>query len=168
MSDEVKILNGGVEVEISLAELADVDISDVEISYGGFSTTPPSVALWKVLSMEFKSFGEHTVVQIENECEKCYAVKSDEFDENTMIGTKHNESIFIKDIVKDIGQVKGFLEKIGITGVSKLSEGMDRATGMKYVAKIAHARNKDDPDKPYVNMDIKGIMLQEAYEAMIA
>lgn len=168
MSEELNILNGGVETPVTLAEIADLDVSDVEISFGGFAITPKSTALWVIKDMGVKSFGEHIVVQIECECEKCYAVKSEEFDETTMIGFKHNESIFLKDLAKDLGLVKGFLERIGMTGVSKLDAAMDAATGMKFVANITHSRNKDDPDKPWVNMDIKGILSQEVFETSIA
>jgi hypothetical protein len=168
MSDKVNILNGGTEIEISLDEILDFDVSDVEIAFGGFSITPPSIALWKVINMEIKTFGEHTVVKIECECEKCYMVKSESKDENSMVGEKHSESIFIKDVAEDLAKVKGFLERIGMTNIAKLSDALEAATGYSFVASIKHTRNKNDPDNPFVNMDIKGILSQEVYEKTVA
>lgn len=170
MSDEtVNIVNGGVEQEASLAEIADLDITNLEAAFGGFTKTPPSVALWVVENMELVATKKsNPMVSIECKCVKPYAINDDSMQLEDMVDFKHIERIVVKDANEDMKKVVGFLQMIGIETSGKLSELMDRATGIAFVAVIKHSKNKDDPENPYVNMDIKGIKSQADYEALAA
>lgn len=166
MSDSIIVKNNGVEQEIdSLADLAGLDISLVEGSFAGFAKTPNNVSLFKVIHMGFEKIGDYVVVQTECEVEKCYSVKSDEYTTDTFIGYKHVENIFIKDIAKDIPLVVGFMKQLGMETKGTLDSLFDKAVGQTFVTSVKQSHNKRDPDKPYVNMDIKGIVSQEVYEA---
>ncbi len=158
----------GQEQEVSLAELAELDITGVEASFGGFAIAPPSTSLWKVNSMALETMGEYTVVQAVLEVEKCYAIldKTGEYDTESYIGQTFNLNFFLKELPKDVGQVVGFLQKIGMQTGGKLDALFDQAVGQSFVGKVTHSKNKDDPDKPYQNMDIKAIMSEAEFVAL--
>lgn len=165
MSDTVTLEQGGIEIETSLAELAQMDMTGIEAAFGGFVTTPANVSLWAVKSMAFEQLGDFVVVAIENVCTKCYAVQSDEYNTDTFVGYEHTENIFIKDVIKDKALIVGFLSMIGVATTGKLDVLFDQAVGINYVAKTTNSVSKKDKDKVFANMDIKNIMTQEAFEA---
>jgi len=169
MSDDmVKAKVNGVEKDMDLAELAELDVTDMVAAFGGFTKTPPSVALWRVASWELVATKNgNPMFNIEIECMKPYAINDDSMTMEDMVEFKHIERFVIKDVNEDMKKVIGFLQVIGLANTNgKLTALLDQAVGLAFVALIKHSRNKDDPDNPYVNMDIKGIKTQAAYEAL--
>ena len=167
------IVVNGAEQEVALEDLLELEMEDVKENYGGFTLTPRSVCHWRCANAELVKMGkedQHLVIAFSLECVRVIAVSDNEdgLDEETMVGFKHNENIFIRDAEKDIGKAKGLMANAGLEGKGKLKALLKKFVGCEFVAKITHAKNKNDPDKPYVNMDIKGVKTVAEYEAATA
>ena len=172
MSDDLYTIEiDGVEQEATLEQIADFDASEIEANFGSFKRTPPCTAVWRITGGEIEPKGDTPTISVKMQCEKCYAVVSDEYNEETFVGMEHEELFWIRDLRKDLGKCKGFAEKV-LALSDEAPEGsprnwLEQLEGKTFVAKITHGRNKKDPDNPYVNMDYKKIKSQAKFEAAL-
>jgi len=165
MSEEYSVLVDGVEQDVDLDQIADFDSTEIEVCFGGFPTTPKCVAQWEFGVGEVTSLGGYIALRIPMVCKRCFAIDSAEFTTESFIGYEHEELIFVKDLKKDIGRLKGLLENSGFTGKGAPRKLLEEVAGTNMVAKITHSRNKNDVDKPFVNMDYKGVQTVEEFLA---
>lgn len=176
MSEDQKVIMqvNGEDTELSLADLAGLDMTDVvEVRS---SLTPAGLYHWKIKDAKIDSVDvkdkEDTsqtipkpVVQFELEAQNCMALVDDTLDVGDYINEKFFKTFWISTM-KDLGKVKAFLVDIGVEGNKTLDVLITEAHGMEFVGKISHAKNKDNPDRPWVNMD--EIMTLAAYQEATA
>jgi len=167
MSDEqVTIIMAGESQTVNLSDLLGIDLGEVE-TYRGGEAMPAGVFEWRLKGAEM-DIGEVTDRETKEKV-KCPRVLFTQeviavrqlmdasIDKATLIGAEHTERFFIRDVLKDIGRVKAFMEDIGRTDTGPLSELLDRAIGTEYVAAIKHTKNKNDTSIVYGNLDMKTI-----------
>lgn len=176
MSEQVKIKQeneqGEVEeMEVSLADIAGIDMNAVEAFEGGFESTPKGVYLFeckdaKLDSMETKN-GTSAVIQFVLEIADCYAVVSDDpkVTEESMKGKKHTETIFVSDVAKSVGQAKAIMQNAGYNAAGSLEDLLDGFCGSQFIAPIKHRKDPNDSDKIYANLVIKKITPPKSGEA---
>lgn len=162
----------GVEQEVSLEQIADFDATEIEAKFGGFKRTPPCVCAWEIKTGELTTMGDTPVFKIPMQAVKCYAITSDEYNEETFVGMEHEELFWIRDLKDDVGKLKGFVEKV-LESYNEKPEGspanwLQQIESKTFVAKITHGRNKKDPENPYVNMDYRKITGVEEFESHLA
>lgn len=176
MSEDQKIVMqiNGEDAELSLAELAGLDMTDVvEVRS---TITPAGLYHWKikdakieVVDVKDKEDPAITIpkptVQFELEAQNCMALVDDTLDVQDYVSEKFFKTIWIST-KKDLGKVKAFLVDIGIDGNKTLDVLIQESHGMEFVAKVSHAKNKDNPDRPWVNMD--EVMSMGAYQEAIS
>lgn len=158
----------GIEVdgearEVSLADIAGLDMTAVEEFRGGFTVTPEGIFEWRILGATLgemswtdqKSGDEITaaICDFDLECIACRRVKDSTLAAEDMMGMAHRERFFIRDLLKDLGRIKAFLQDMGMQGQGKLNDLLDSAIGHEFVCAIKHRKDRNDPDKLYGNVD---------------
>lgn len=157
MSESYTIKNGGQETEVTLLDLAGLDMETVEANDGSFEATPKGTFIWNVVNAALEEVAGKPTIQFELECIGCAAVLAEGKTPDDMIGWKHKETIFINDAVKSIGQAKGLMVAAGLTQPGTLQNMLDAFCDMKFVSNIKHRKDKEDKDKIYANIDIKSV-----------
>ena len=167
--DRYEMNIGGDDRTLTLAELAGVDMTEVIAEFsGGFSVTPEGVFEWRITSallepLEWDSKrkdaapGERdsSITAVFNlECIACRRVKDDATDPTELAGIEHSERFFLKDFVRDMGNLKAFMQAAGMEGQGALSDLLDRAVGIEFVAAIKHRKDRNDPDRIFSNLDM--------------
>jgi len=164
MSENMNVTIG--DVEVSLADLAGVDMTEVQEVRS--SVTPAGKFHFRIDETEMKA-QEATnkddpqgakinkpVIQFVLKAQNCFSLVDDALDPEDYVEAKHTETFWINDLKKDLGRVKAFLVDIGIDGNKPLTDLLAEAHGMEFVADITHVKNKDNPDRVWVNL--KNIM----------
>lgn len=172
MTENVKIKQGDEEAEVSLADIAGIDMNAVEEFEGGFEPTPKGVYLWNCTdalldSVETKN-GLSAVIRFDLECVECYAIMSDDKDEESMVGWKHQETIFVGDLAKSVGQAKFLMMHAGFTGSGTLEKMLDAFVGTQFIAPVKQRKDKNDTDRVYANIVIAKVTPPHANEVPVA
>jgi len=164
-----KVKVNGEDQDVSMEDLLDLDMSEVEESYGGFEAFPKGVYHFRCTESELTTMGandEYLVAKMVFKVVQCFDLIHDEKSVDDMVDAELHQNVFIKDAAKDLGKVKGALVKLGVTSSGRLKDLMAEAVDKELVGTVKHSRNKNDPDNPYVNLDFKGSMsLAEFKEA---
>jgi len=162
------------EVEVSLADLAGVDMSDVQEVRS--SVIPAGKFHFRIKDSEMKAVESTNkedpqgakinkpVIRFELEAQNCFSLVDDTLDPEDHINDKHYETFWINDLKKDLGRVKAFLVDIGIDGNKPLNDLLAEAHGMEFVGDITHSKKKDNPDEFWVNL--KNITTVEEFQGM--
>jgi len=169
MSDSnVLITNDGTEMSVSLADIAGMDMAQVEEFEGGFDPTPKGVYHFRCKDAELtqidfkdKKTGEdvtRAIIQFDMEIVNVLAFVDDGINVNDWIEKVHQETVFITDVAKGVGQAKAIMTNAGFTGNASLQELLDAFVGTEFDAPIAHRKNKDDPDVIHANIKIGKII----------
>lgn len=166
MSDELLNVVVGDETQAaSLDDIAGVDMNDVE-EYRGGEPTPEGVFEWRIKGAEMgtkevndKDEGKvnRAVVLFELEAIACRQCKDTGLDPAQLVGTEHNEMFFIKDLAKDLGRLKAFMQDMGLQGAGPLKDLLAGAQGHEFVAAIRHRKDKNDASRVYANIDFKTV-----------
>lgn len=167
MNDEVYTVKVNNEEQgVTLADLAGIDMSEVE-EYRGGGITPEGVYEWQVVSATLdklsfldKKSGENVtapIIDIKLRANACLQCKDPGIDPVELVGIEFNERFFIRDAIKDIGKIKAFMSDIGFTGSGSLGDQLDQLINMEFTAAVKHRKNNNDPDRPYANLDNKTI-----------
>ena len=157
MSSTFAVKNDDNEVEVSLADLAGIDMNEIEEFEGGFDVTPKGAYVFQVKDAKLSEIAEYAVVAFELEVVECMAIASGDKTPESMVGVIHEENIFIIDVKKSIGQAKFLMRQAGYTATGTLNELLDGFCGTKFAAKIKHKAKKNDPDTIYANIDMKSV-----------
>lgn len=157
MSEAFNVTNNDQEVEVSLADLAGIDMDSVEAVEGGFEVTPKGAYVFQVTDAKLAEIAEYAVVQFTVKVVECMAVASDDKTPESMVDVEHEENIFIIDVQKSIGQAKFFMQAAGHNATGTLNQLLDGFCGTKFAAKIKHKAKKNDPDTIYANIDMKSV-----------
>ena len=153
----VTVKNDGEEVEVPLADIAALNMDDVQADAGGFESTPVGTFTFNVLNAETTTLGDKPFIAFETEIVDCSAVIAEGKTEEDMVGVKHNENIFIGDVGKALAQAKFLMEAAGHSGSGSLKEMLDGFCGTKFTARVKHRKDKNDPDRVYANIDLKTV-----------
>lgn len=157
--------------EISLEALAGVDLREITpvrfvqfpagsyqwIIEGPEGAAPVSMLKTEIADKRTDIVGakrEVPVIGIWLKCIDVYkqspveGMSQDDLREAT-IGRYYQEKFFIKE-KKDLQRFVAFTIDIGV--VAPLAEACENMSGVIFDAPISHARNKNDPDNPYINL----------------
>lgn len=147
----------GDDTDMDLNDLLGVDFDDVdEYRSGPF---PQGRYHWRIKSalMERVEAGTpkkpRACITVGVECMNTLRVDDDTADPTMLVGRVHNERFFIIDARRALGEFKAFANDIGMTESGALQDILNRMVGMEFEGPIKHQRNKDDADRPYVNLD---------------
>ena len=168
MSDDTyTIKQGNEEMEVSLADIAGIDMNDVEEFEGGFEPTPVGVYTLGCRDAGLDELAGKAVIYFTFEIEVCHAIIEGDSgkDEDSIIGWEHKETIFIGDLAKSVGQAKAIMSKAGFRGQGSLQELLDEFVGTSFIAPIKHRTDKNDKDRIYSNIVIKKIQPATREEA---
>lgn len=158
MSDNIKFKNGDEEQEISLGDLAGLDMSGVEEKH--FTVQPAGVYEFKCLDAKLGKMetvnGETAVVQFEMEIVNCHAVIGEKavgvpHVPEDQIGKKYTETFFLTTS-DSLGYLKGFMSDTGFTGSGTLQQMLDAFHGHAFIGAVKHTKDKNDADKVYTNL----------------
>lgn len=160
MSELINIKNDGEEQEVSLMDIAGIDMADVQ-EFEGFEATPKGLYDWEVKdagldTVETKN-GNAGIIYFDLEAINCHTLIGDDRDPASMTGTKHRETIFIGDVAKSVGRAKSLMANAGFQAQGKLSELLDAFCGHTFTAPIKQRKDKNDADVVYSNLVIKKV-----------
>ena len=160
MSEAITVKNEGEEIELGLADIAGIDMNEVA-EFEGFEATPKGLYDWEVKDAGLDTVetqnGNKGIIYFDLEATNCHALINDDRDPESMVGTKHRETIFIGDVAKSVGQAKAIMTNSGFVGKGKLDEMLDAFCGHAFTAPIKQRKDKNDTDKVYANLVIKKI-----------
>lgn len=167
--NDVTIKQDGVEADVSLADIAGIDMTSVEAFEGGFEPTPKGVFLFDVKDagldqLETKN-GQSAIIYFDTEVAECYTLVDDEKDADSMVGWKHRETIFVGDLAKSVGQAKAVMQNAGFTGSGTLEQMLDAFCGSQFIAPVKHRKDKNDTDRVYANIVVGKITPPPVAEA---
>jgi hypothetical protein len=168
MSDLFKAKAGSDEVELSLTDLANMDMDSVQEvhSSGGlpqgnylFESQGGKLELLEINDakravMKFTLKVLQVGALAKSKWVDVPAPNTAEFSEfsETLLGKEYTESFFINDVMQDAGRIKAFLSLTGFKGSGSLQEVCAAHAGTRFMAPIKHSKNKNDDDKWYTNI----------------
>jgi hypothetical protein len=169
--DEMETMFEADGTQFSLLQLAEIDIDQVEetrrvrhprglyqfrIAAFGLTVRTNKKTETKapvcVLDLEIRS-----PVEIVRDATDNPALLAIYADQSKLIGKHHQETFWIKNPLEDIGRIKAFLVDAGFKGSGKLQEILAAAVGHEFLGKLKYSKNENDPDNPYVNLDLERI-----------
>lgn len=152
MSEKITVKNDGEEVDVSLADIANIDMNEVEAFEGGFEPTPKGVFTFDVKDAGLETINDKAVIYFETEIAEVHALADDDADPEKLIGWKHKETIFVGDLAKSVGQAKAIMQNAGYEGTGTLEQLLDGFVGSSFIAPTKHRRDKNDADRIYSNI----------------
>lgn len=166
-NDQFVLEIDGENVQVSLTDLAGIDMAEVE-PYRGGEVTPEGVYEWRGKSAEIDTMeindkdsdtgrAVRPVITFCSEALAVRSVKDRSIDPDSLVGVEHYERFFIRDLRKDLGRVTAFLGDSGMTGEGSLQDMLERFTGHEFIAAVKHRKDKNDPDRRYANLDMKTV-----------
>lgn len=146
--------------EFSLADLADLDVSEIEEIR--FEQLPAGIFGFKTVSSEL---GEAT----NKDGEKYYywegkfevlevtSLLEPNADPDKVMGKVHTErkTIDPSDAETGIGRIRAFITDLGFDSAGKLGPVVEQIKDHEFRAKIVKRKNKDDPSIEYANIQLE-------------
>lgn len=146
----------------SLADLADIDVSDIEEVR--FQTIPAGSYGFEILESELEEYEKdgdrkfRAVVRMKiNEVK---AVLEAGVDKDSLMGREHIERLTIDptkeqaDVQKAIGRIRAFVADVGMPNTGTLGEIVRGLKGHIFSAKIANKPDKDDKTIVYARLKL--------------
>ena len=160
----VKITNGDEEQEVTLADIAGIDMATVVENEGGFDSTPKGAYRFKCTDGELteievtnKKTGDkenRAIIRFKFDIVAVHSLVDDDIKAEDWVGKEHQEGIFVNDVAKSVGQAKAIMTNAGFSGTGTLQELMDGFCGTEFDAPIGQRKDKNDPDRVYSNIKI--------------
>ena len=157
--------SGGIILEgneISLSDLLGANLLDVvEVRFENLPIGAYQFQIEKIepTTMEVaKEKGSEEkikigVIKLVVEVAEVYGVVDVSLNKDDLIGKKHTQNYLLRDR-EQLGRLKAFIVDTGyVCGEQTLQEIMQGMQGMKFDARIGHAKNKDNPDIVYANLN---------------
>jgi hypothetical protein len=156
MADEVEEMQ-----EFSLADLADLDVSEVEEIR--FESLPPGAFGFKVATAQMiekpNRDGENRfVAEFGFEVVEVKAIVRKGIEPESLIGKKHTERLYIvptegpQKLAEGIGRIRAFVADLGLNNEGKLGEIVANAVDHTFYGKIIERTNKDDPSQKFPSL----------------
>lgn len=140
----------------SLADLADIDVSDIEEVR--FLDLPAGIYDWEVketeLTEDTKDGERRFKVEFRLKILEVKSILEPGKNADDFLNKEHTERFFIypgkseDDVKKAIGRVRAFITDIGQDSSGKLGAIVANAKGHTFTGKITKQKNKDDPSHP--------------------
>lgn len=169
MTDDtlVSVVNGDESVQVSIADIAGLDMSGIE-EFRGMGGLPAGTYEFRIKNFELgdKEIKDKDaadgkavvpVAQLQVEVLACRHTKDQSVDPSTLTGAEHGEMFFIRDLGKDLGRIKAFLNDIGAQGQGSLGEILAQQIGMEFAAVIKKRKDRNDTSKEYSNIDFNTV-----------
>jgi len=168
--------NATVEIEgaqLTLGELLNFNLDDVKETRG-FKMPVGSYLFeggkFSIYTVEITVKNEATdeeekksvpVINLPSKVEHVYAMTfrdpTEKMDETEVLGKNYRQSFFIKSAI-DMGRLKAHLVDVGVLrkGIS-LEEALNAYETNKWVGRIIHTNNQNDPDRPFINLKDRSV-----------
>lgn len=159
-------LETGEEIEFSLADLAELDAS--EIAEVRFESLPAGLYIFRGESAEFeettnKDEERRIVLKSKFEVIECKSCLERGVEKEELVGKKHTETQYVvpEKAAEGLGLIRGWIADLRLPnegpfgGVPGKPEGIvDGIVGYEFQAKIVKRPNKNDPSSPYSSMKL--------------
>lgn len=149
--------------EFSLADLAGIDMNEVEANYGP-ENLPPCVVELRVIDAKLEAVKTKggdgptkAAVRIETEVVNALSVVDPNIPLESLIGRKHYETYYLTDLAKDLGRVKALLVDSGFQGTGSLTDMLNQFVGHQFICAINNRKDKNDSDIVYANINLKKV-----------
>lgn len=158
MTDTFNVKLNGVEQSTNLEELLNLDLSSFKADVGDFWRVPRGKYRFTVKNAKLEMMGDSPAAILELEIAHCFGIISDDETPESTHGKTARFPYFLNDMEKGIGQLKWLMEASGATiAGGNLKTQLDSFCGSVFDANVKHDKNKNDPDKPYVKIDLKSV-----------
>lgn len=169
----------GENLNISLADLAGLDIGEIE-PYRGMEIAPEGVAEWRVARYEMGTMEVNDktsptgramrgFVSLTCEAIAYRSMRDTSLNPADYAGTEVRHMFFIGNIRKDIGKIVSFMQDTGYTPApNSLKESLEQYVGHEFLAAVRHRKDANDPDRVYANFDLKTLRPLQAQPAQPA
>lgn len=144
--------------DFSLADLAGIDISDIaEIR---FENLPAGFYDFEVTDAKLeegtdKDGAKRFTATFTQKVLACHSVLEPGVDRESLVGKSHTETIYMnpgkgkEEMIKAIGRVRAYVSDIGGQNAGQLGPVVENTKGVRFSAKIAQRKDKDDPSVVY-------------------
>ena len=147
----------GMEADIDINDILGIEMEDVEEYRAG--PFPIGVMQWRIKTAELTKVDAGTpkvpraCFVLAMECTNVVSVKDNAINTAQLIGRVHNERIFVIDLQRAIGEFKAFCNDVGLQEAGLVPDLLNRLVGLEFQAPISHQQNRDNPERPYVNLN---------------
>lgn len=143
--------------DFSLADLADLDVSDIQEIR--FETLPQGIFDFVVKNAKLEEgtdSDQNKIFIFKADCviEEVVSVLDPSVKQDGLAGKVYGQrqNIDPADAETGIGRIRAFGTDIGIDSTGKLGEVVSRMDDTRFRAKIVHAPNKNDPSQPWARL----------------
>jgi hypothetical protein len=150
------------EEGFSLADFADVDVSDIEEVR--FQTLPAGAFEFEItdadLAEDDKDGERRFKVEVELKILEVKAVLETGVDKESLVGKKRTERFFIKpgdteeNVKHAIGRVRAFVTDVGMDSKGKLGDIVRNLKGHTFAAKIIKQKDRHDRTREYARLQL--------------
>lgn len=147
------------DVTISLAELAGLDMDDVEAKRFG-AITPKGSYRFHIREAKLETLGKHNVAAYYCPIIHVHGVADPETDVEALLNYEHRELFFLKD-VEAVGYLKQFMLDIGLQASGALARLLELSENLQFDARVEHTPDKNDTSRIYTRLvDIIPVQVQ--------
>jgi hypothetical protein len=150
------------EIAFSLADLADLDISEVaEIR---FENLPAGIYGFKVVSAELDEKpnrdNENRMIAIfKFEVVEVNTIIKKGVDKDSLLGKSHTEKLYIvpetqQKVLDGIGRIRAFVSDLGCDSAGKLGDVLAGTVDHTFTGKIAERPNPNDRTQPFAQLKL--------------
>jgi len=162
--NEAEVVKVGDDEEVSLADIADIDIGEVS-EVTGFEATPAGVYEFRVKETKLTSIstkdGSRAAITMEFEIGNVLNLSDSSVDPESLIGKTHRETFFLSELEEGIGRVKALMARSGFAESGKLTDLLDQFVGHRFIAAVKQRKDRNDPDVTYANINLKKVQPAE-------
>lgn len=141
---------GDVNMTVSIAELAGLDMGDVEAKRFG-AVTPIGAYRFQIEAGGLEQLGDHIVAKFVCKITVVHGVADPELEATALVGNEHQELFFVKDL-DSLGYLKQFMLDIGMTASGPLQQLLGAAAGISFDANVQHRKDKNDTSRIYTKL----------------
>ena len=147
--------------EFSVAEVANADVSSVKPFYG-FEAFPAGIYDFNVLDAQLDTLdtaaGKKLIIRFFFTCLNVHQVKDKSIDTDELLGRDYIETIFLNDVVRDVGKARAIVESAGHVWSPSLKATLSSFANAKIgiTAGVTSYHHKEK-DRTYANLDLRSI-----------
>lgn len=150
--------------ELSLADLADIDVSDVEEMR--FETLPQGVYEFEVTAADMeeklnKDEERRFLAAFEYKILAVKSVLEAGVDKEALVGKIHKEALFInpgaepKAVQEAIGRIRAHITDMGCDSAGKLGDIVRNTKGHIFTSRLVHQKDKNDKTVVYAKLKLE-------------
>ncbi len=164
MDVTVQVGSGATAQMASLADLAGIELAQVEANFG-FAPTPAGTYVFRVKSTELVAKemtprGETEKITVPAvvfifSAVNCLNLNDKTKDPASYVDVEHMETFFIRDLQQDLGRCRALMESAGLQMIGSFQDLLDGFIGTEFTAVITNRADKNDKDRIYANLNLK-------------